>query len=301
LGKIQNKTLVSEIGLFFITMVWGCAFVVVKNTTDSVPPAYMICIRFGMSAILLCVFFFKRLKKIDWNCLKYGLLIGLLNFLGFEFQTIGIAYTTAGKSAFLTSVYCVMVPFLYWIFRHIRPDRYNIASAFLCITGIGILSLREGFSINPGDALSLLCGLVFAVQIIAISILTEKCDPILLCITQSAATTLISLPFALSMEQLPILHTDSILSLLYLGIFSTMIAFVLQLVCQKYTPPAKASLIMSLESVFGTLAGMLFLHESLTAEAFLGFALIFVAILVSETKLSFLRKRKDRKQPESIC
>lgn len=300
MGKFKNKTLASELGLFFITMIWGSAFVVVKSATKFISPGYMIALRFAIATLLLCILFPKKLKKINRNYIRNGLLIGLLNFLGFEFQTIGVMYTTAGKNAFLTAVYCVLVPFLYWLFRRIRPDRYNIISALLCITGIGLLSLREGFSMNIGDALSLLCGLMFGLQIVVISILTENSDPILLCITLCASTGVMASVWAAFTEHPPQLTRDSVFSVLFLGIFSTMVADLLQFVCQKYTPPAKASLIMSLESVFGTLAGILVLHESVTTKSLFGFILIFIAILLSEVKPAFLQKRarKENTGPE---
>lgn len=284
-----------ELGLLLTAVIWGSAFVVVKDTTGTVPPAYLIALRFGIATLLLCAIFPGKLKKINLDYLKSGFLIGLLNFLGFEFQTVGVMGTTAGKNAFLTATYCVLVPFLYWLFRRVRPDRYQVVSAFLCITGIGFLSLQEGFSINRGDALSLLCSLMFALQIVAASILTENYDPIPLCILLCAVTGILAAGWAVFTESPPILNSRSLLSLLYLGVFSTMLADLLQLVCQKYTPPAKASLILSLESVFGTLAGILFLHEAVTPKSLAGFALIFLAVLFPKMRPSFHGKQRQKK------
>ncbi len=291
----KNRSLVSELGLLFITVIWGSAFVVVKNTTASVPSSYIIAIRFGIAALLMPVFFFNRIKKIDLRSIKSGAILGILLYVAYYLQTVGIKYTTAGNNAFLTAVYVVLVPFLYWIIKNQKPDVFNILSAFVCIIGIGFLSLRSGFTVNFGDMLSLLCGAAFAAQITGVSILTEKTDPILLSFTQFTFTSLAALLVALFTESFPTgLGMDSVWSLLYLGIFSTLIAMVLQNVCQKYVPPSKASLIMSLESLFGTLSGILFLGESLTARTFIGFLLIFAAILIAELKPSFLTNRKEK-------
>lgn len=281
-------------GIVLVTMIWGSSFVVVKNATDTIPPAAIIVFRFGTAAVFLCLFFFRRLKEIRMSHIKWGLLIGLQNFIAYEFQTIGVKYTTAGKNAFLTAVYCVVVPFLYWAVRKQKPRLFHLISAFLCMAGVGLLSIQSGFSMNPGDLLSLVCGLFFAMQIVTISILTEKNDPILLCITQAIATTILALPFALFTEPFPTsLPMQSVFSLLYLGVVGTMLTTVLQTICQKYTPPSKASLIMSLESVFGTICGIVFLHESLTLRSFGGFMMIFLAILLSERgDLLFAAKRK---------
>jgi drug/metabolite transporter (DMT)-like permease len=148
--------------------------------------------------------------------------------------------------------------------------------------------------------LSLLCGAVFAAQITGVSILTEKTDPILLSFTQFTFTSLAALIVSLFTERFPAsLGMDSVWALLYVGIFSTLVALVLQNVCQKYVPPSKASLIMSLESLFGTLFGILFLEESLTTRTFIGCLLIFAAILIAELKPSFLAGRNKTEVREA--
>ena len=293
--KIKNQALAADLGLVFVTIIWGSAFVVVKNATSAVPTSYIIAIRFGIAVLLMTVFFFKRLKKIDADCIKSGAILGILSFVAYYLQTTGIQYTTAGNNAFLTAVYVVVVPFLYWLLRNEKPDLYNITAALICIAGIGLLSLHAGFTMNIGDILSLLCGIAFASQIVGTSILTEKNDPILLSYTQFAVTGVIGLAVALCTETFPTgLGTDSVLSLLYIGVFSTLIALVLQTVCQKYTPPARACLIMSLESLFGSVFGIIFLHEALTPKILAGSLLILLSILISETKPSFFRLNQKR-------
>jgi len=301
--KIKNKSLAADLGLVFVTIIWGSAFVVVKNATNTVPTSYIIAIRFGIAVLLMCVIFRKRLRKIDLACIQSGAILGVLLFISYYLQTIGVKYTTVGNNAFLTAVYVVVVPFLYWMIRHEKPNAYNIAAALICIAGIGLLSLHSGFTMNLGDILSLLCGFAFAAQIVAISILTEKNDPILLSFTQFVFTAIIALVVALCTETFPVsMPTGTISSLLYIGVFSTLIALVMQTVCQKYSPPARASLIMSLESLFGTAFGIIFLNESLTLKTLGGFLLIFAAVIVSETKLSFLKfsPKKAKLQEDSI-
>lgn len=266
-----------------MTVIWGSAFVVVKDATAEMPPSYIIVIRFGIAAVCLCLIFRKRLSRIGRTELTGGLVIGVFNVLGFELQTYGLKGTTAGNSAFLTAIYCVVVPFLDWAVKKKKPGASNFVSAFLCIAGVGLLSLGSGFTMKQGDVLSLLCGLSFAVQIVAIDIFAGKSDPILLTVTQSVATALLALPAALCFETFPAsVGTGTVLSLLYIALFSTMLAFLLQTVCQRYVAPAQASLIMSLESVFGALCGILFLHEAMTVRMFFGCVLIFAAIFLSE-------------------
>ena len=141
----------------------------------------------------------------------------------------------------MTAIYVVLVPFLYWIIQKQRPDLYNVSAAFLCIIGIGLLSLNADFSINQGDAFSLLGGVGFTAQIVATAILTQKQDPILLSVTQFGFATIFAAVTSLLTEPIPThLAPDTLTYILYLGVFSTMIALLLQTVCQKYVPRFKS-------------------------------------------------------------
>lgn len=286
----KKQLRLAELGLLIVTIIWGSGFVVVKSATGSLEPSAIVALRFAIATILMCIVFFPRLKRIDKSCIKAGALAGFLYFLAFYLQTLGAKYTTAGKNAFLTAIYVVLVPFLYWIIQKQRPDLYNVSAAFLCIIGIGLLSLNADFSINQGDAFSLLGGVGFTAQIVATAILTQKQDPILLSVTQFGFATVFAAVTSLLTEPIPThLAPDTLTYILYLGVFSTMIALLLQTVCQKYVPASNASLIMSLESVFGCICGILFLHEELSGRILAGFALIFGAMLLSEVKPAFLR------------
>ncbi len=293
--KIHNRSRAAELGLLVATIIWGGAFVVVKDTTRSLAPSYLIALRFLIACLLMCIVFFRRLKNIRLPDLAGGAVIGILGAIGFELQTYGVEYTTAGKNAFLTSAYCVIVPFLYWAVKHRRPKLQNVAAAFLCVIGVGVLSVRQGFTVGFGDLLSLSCGFFLAFQIVAIDIFTEKGDPILLTIIQSAVCGIAVLPVAVLAEPFPSqIQTETVFSILYLAVLSTMVAFLLQMVCQKYLDPSKSALIMAMESVFGTLFGIAFLKESVTLQTFLGFLLIFTAVFLSEMKPEMFRRRKAK-------
>jgi drug/metabolite transporter (DMT)-like permease len=279
----QNKAFWAKLGLFFITTVWGSSFVIMKDITSVLPLSYIIVFRFSLAAVLLSLIFHRRLTRLSRTELIGGIVIGFFTILGYEFQTYGLEKTTAGNSALLTAVYCVIVPFLYWFVKKKKPGAHNIVSAFLCLIGVGVLSLTSGFSINPGDVLSLLCGLSFAAQIVAIDIFTEKGDPILLSIVQLATTAILALPIALCFETLPSsVGTDTVCSALYLALFCTLITYLLQMVCQQYVAPSQSALIMSLESVIGALCGVLFLHEAVSVRMLFGCVLIFAAVTLSE-------------------
>lgn len=294
--KTKNITLLAKLALFTAALIWGSSFFVVKNTVDIFPPNMLLAIRFTLACILLGVIYRRKLCLINKDYLISGAIIGLFLFLAYCSQTIGITGTTSGKNAFLTAIYCVIVPFLYWIVNHTRPDRYNFIAAFLCFTGIGFVSLTQNLTIGTGDLLTLLGGFLFAVHMVAVAKLTQGRDAILLTILQFGFAAIFSWVVTLIFETAPKISdisAGSIFSMLYLVIFASAAALLLQNVGQKYTPPSSASLILSLESVFGVLFSVIFLGDKLTVRLVIGFILIFISIIVSETKLSFLKKAQN--------
>ncbi len=283
-------------GMAFTALIWGFAFVVVKDSVDAVPPVYMLAFRFTIAFAGLSLVFCRKLSGITKSDLFCGSFLGFWLFISYFFQTVGIQYTTAGKNAFLTTIYVVIVPFLHWGINKKKPDRYCVAAAFLAVAGIGLLSLRGDLTVNIGDLLTLVCGFGYAFHMIYIDKYTETHDPVLLTILQIGTAALISwaaAPFADGGFPEAVFAWKHLSGMLYLGLGSTLVAFLLQNVCQKYTTPTSASLFLSLESVFGVLFSMLFLGEYLTARMTAGCVLIFTAIIMAETKFSFLKRRRE--------
>lgn len=299
----KTATIVSSFGLILATMIWGFAFVVVKNSLDFVPPIYMLAFRFTIAAIALSLIFLKKFKGITKQSFFQGILLGLFLFLAYAFQTIGCKYTTAGKNAFITTFYVVLVPFLSWIISKKRPNLYNIIAAVIAILGLGLLSLQGDFSVNIGDILTLICGIWYAIHIVYISKFNQKTDPVLLTVLQLATAAILSwitAPFYDGAFPLQSIQNSSvILSMLYLGLLSTMVAFLLQNVCQKFVTPSTTSLLLSFEAVFGALSSCIFLKEVLTIRMIIGCILIFFAVLLSETHFEFITKHFSKQS--SLC
>ncbi len=273
--------------LFGAALIWGGSFIVVKNTVDVIPPIFLIAVRFTIATIVLCIVFCKHLKKLDKTYLNSGLLIGVLLFLAYTIQTIGITDTTPGKNAFLTAIYCVIVPFLYWVVNHKRPNRYHVMAALLCILGIGFVCLSEGLKLKFGDSLTLIGGFFYAAHMVSVEKLSKDKDPVLITITQFGYTAIFAFLATLMTEKLPKVEafTNEVLGgIFYLAVFATAIALLLQNIGQKGTPPAAASIILSLEAVFGVIFSVVFYHERVTTQLLIGFAFIFVAIIISERK-----------------
>ena len=281
--------------LFAAALIWGSSFFMMKNALDAVPTFFLLAIRFTAGAVLLaliCLPRWKQFMKRDY--LWRGAVMGAFLFLAYSVQTFGLAGTTPSKNAFLTAVYCVLVPFFYWAVMKKRPDRYNILAAVLCVTGVGFVSLTENFTVTWGDWLTLVCAIFYAAHIVAVAKVSPGKDIYLLTVFQFAFAGLYAWIGGFLTETFPVQALSDpgvIMPLVYLCVMATTVALLFQNVGQVWSDPSSAAVILSLESVFGVLFSVLFYHDPVTLRLIIGFALIFVAVLCSETKFSFLRKK----------
>ncbi len=285
------KTVIADISLVFVALFWGIGFVAMKDALDTFPTFWLLTLRFGSAALLMGILFRRRLAAITKEDIRAGAIIGVFLFLGFATQTLGLNYTTPGKQAFLTATYVVIVPFLSWGLRRIFPGALSFFASFICLVGMGMLTLQEGvLSIGKGDTLTLVCAFFFACQLIAIEYFAAKKDPMILTLLQILMVCLLSLPAALVFETWPGFQGGSGLwSIAYTVVFCTIFAFAVQNTAQKFTPSTHTAILLSLESVFGALSGIYFLGEVFTPRMAAGCALIFVAVLLTEAGPSLVR------------
>ncbi len=280
--------------LFSAALIWGTSFFMMKNALDSLPVYALLAIRFTAGAVLLSIVCAKKWKDFTADYLWRGAIVGGFLFTAYTVQTFGLSFTTPSKNAFLTAVYCVLVPFFTWMVVHRRPDRYNIAAAVLCVAGVGLVSLNEALTINIGDLLTLLCAVFYAAHIVAVEKLSPGKDIYLITIFQFAFAALYSWVFSLTTEVFPAqaLRDPAVfLPLAYLCVMATTVALLFQNVGQIWSDPASASVILSLESVFGVMFSVVCYGDEVSLKMLCGFAIIFVAVICSETKCSFLRKK----------
>ncbi len=288
----RKKSFMADMSLFFVSLLWGGGFVAVKDAVNNVSPLYMMSIRFIFSAIPLALIFHKKFKNIKKQDIISGLIIGSFLFSAFTAQTIGIQYTNAGKQAFLTTVYVVIIPFLVWIVDKNKPDCYSIMSTVLAFIGIAFLSINSGFKLdmNLGDWLTLISAFLFAAHIISVAHFTKGTNPIVLSVLQLGFAGIMSLISALIFEpKFNGISNDALFSMSYIVVFSTMIPFLIQNVAQKYTHPNHVGIILSFESVFGAILSVIFLKDVFTINMIIGCIIIFAAVIISETKLNFLK------------
>ena len=287
-----NNPTGGRLALLTAAVIWGSSFIVMKDTVDHIPVFQLLAIRFTLAGLLLALLFRKRLMTSGKQRLSHGAICGVLLLSAYATQTFGLMTTTPGTNAFLTAVYCVMVPFMAWGFHRKRPTSYNWVAAVLCIAGIGLISLSGDLSIGLGEGLTLLSGVFYALHIMALSHFGERDDPVALTIVQFAVVALLSWAATLLTERGAAFPAPAVWSqLLYLTVFATAATLVLQSVGQSLTPPSQSAILLSLESVFGVLFSVMLGKESLTLQLGCGFALIFVSVIISETQLVFLRRK----------
>lgn len=282
--------------LFAAAFIWGSSFFIMKDALDELPVQYLLAIRFTTGAVLLGLFCWKKWKTLTPDYLWRGAVIGAMLYIAYSVQTYGLALTTPSKNAFLTAVYCVLVPFLYWAFAKIRPDRYNVIAAVLCVAGVGLVSLSGDLTVNPGDGLTLICAVFYAMHIVAVAKVSPGKDIYLLTVFQFAFAGVYAWIGGVLTETFPaqaLTRLEILLPLAYLAVMATTVALLFQNVGQVWSDPASASVILSLESVFGVLCSVLFAGDEVNGRMLAGFALIFVAVVCSETKFSFMRKKND--------
>lgn len=288
------KKYLGEIGLFGIAIIWGSGFIGTKLALDGgLSTVQTLTLRFFIASLILGIIFYKKIKEnISKESLIAGVLLGLFSFVGFATQTLGLVYTTVSKNAFITAVNVVIVPFIGFILYKRKLDKIGVISSFMALVGIAVLSLEADLSINLGDFLTFICAISFAFHIFFTGEFSKKYNSYVLTVTQFVVAFLLSLILQTVTGETNLNATPlGFMGALYLGIFSTAIGFLLQTMCQSKVDQTRTAIILSTEAVFGTIMSVIIFHEVLTTRMIVGCIIIFVSIIVAETKLSFLKKK----------
>jgi drug/metabolite transporter (DMT)-like permease len=307
----RTKRLKADLTLLAVAIIWGSAFVAQRAGNEQVGPFTFNAVRFLVgSLVLFPILIWQRLcgkrpsvpssassqKNTLW---RNGLLLGLLLFGGASFQQLGLVTTTAGKGGFITGLYVVLVPLLLALFWRDRIGWGNWVGAALVVAGLFLLSisLREAFSIDPGDVWVLLGAFLWAMHVIAVGRLAPGHDPLKLAAVQYIVCALLCAAAALVLEWGT---WDGVLkatpSILYAGVFSTGLAYTGQVVAQRHAPATDAAIILSMESVFAALSGWLALGETLTGQQLAGCTLMFVGMLLAQLPSFIANNRRIGKE-----
>lgn len=294
---MKKNSIFGKLALLFVAIAWGSSMVVIKGSTDTLPAGTLLACRFTVAGVLLALANIKKLKQLDKDYIKSGIFIGVCLFMAYFTQTIGVMLEMPGKSHFLSSAYCVFVPFLGWLILKEKPKVYHIIAAAMCAIGIILVSVAGNFSISYGDSISIISSVFWASQIIAIAKWGKDKDPALITMLQFIVCAVLAWVFTLTMEDPGAIQWNmgAIGGVLYLGIVCSGICFLLQTIAQKTENPTSVSIILSFENIFGLVFGAIFFNEKFTPRSIMGFVMIFAAIIIAETEFSFSSK-KSKKQ-----
>lgn len=292
-GAGARSPLFWKLMLVAMALIWGYSFLTMKTVLDTVPTFMLLACRFLLSAVIMFIIFRKRIKAhFNREYLGFGVLMGCVIWSAYAAQTLGLVDTTPGKNAFLTGTYCILVPFIALILFKERVTKWHIASALLCLVGVGFVAL-DNFSIQMGDLMTLVGAVFFAVDMAVVGHIGRTRDVSVLTSWMFLFVGLFSLAATTAFEpRVPAGQwTPEIVGqLVFLAVVCTTIGLLLQNQALSHVPPATGSLLLSLESPSGVLFSVLMAGEVLTGKLIFGFVLIFLSIVLSETHFSFLRK-----------
>lgn len=291
------KRYIAESGLLLIGILWGMGFVTVKiGLNAGMNTFYLMWLRFLGSFVLLSILFRKKIKKVSKDDLKAGVILGIIQYFGYVFQTYGAAHTTVGKNAFFTAINVIIVPYVFWMLNKKRPDIFSFSASIICMIGVGIMSLDGNLSfthLNKGDVMTIISAFFFALQVAYTGHFGRKVHPMNLVLLQMLVGGLLfaGTQFATSglREVIP-LHGETLMAIIYAVVFSTAIPMLLQIYCQRLTTATRASILMSTESMFAPIFAFFVLGEIMTLRVALGAAFILFSVVVSETKLGMVKE-----------
>lgn len=298
MSKTGRRKYLSESALLFATIIWGGTFVIIKESLNDISTMLFVTTRFSLAAILMLPFVLKKRKLFTKELLKGGMLIGLFLFLGFSSQTIGLKFTTASRSSFITGVAVVIIPILQLIIEKRPPTKGAIVGSILVLFGLTFLSsggnsifnfwAELGGNFNFGDFMTLLCAVFFAAEVVTLDIVSPKFNfwvlTFVLLLTVAVLGFIATLIFDISsLEPMRFVATKYLwFGILYTGILATFLNLTLQTKFQKEITPTKAGIIYSFEPVFAATLAYFLLNEKITNFGFIGGALIFLGLLSSE-------------------
>ena len=282
----------ADAALIGVTAIWGCTFLLVQNALSDVSPVLFLGFRFAVASIVLLALYWRKLSK---EAVLPGVAAGLFLFAGYAFQTVGLKYTTASKSAFLTSLSVPMVPFAGALVYRLVPRRLEVIGVVVASVGMVLLTAPSGFGgIGKGDWLSFLCAVAFAGQVLAVSHAAGKGNFETLALAQMATASLLAFA-AFGWLDRPLLRWTPGLAFAVLctGVLASALAFSVQAWAQQKISVTRAAIIYSLEPVFAWFTSWWLLGERLGFKGSAGAGLILFGILIVEVR------RKDETRVET--
>jgi drug/metabolite transporter (DMT)-like permease len=289
----------AELFLLLMTLVWGSTFVLTKFVLEDASPFAYVSVRFAVASVLLAAIFFRRVRKISKDAVLKGGVLGILLFVGFVLQTIGLKYTTASKSAFVTGLMVIFTPFFQLLIEHKSPKMGNIVGVIFVAAGLFFLTSPQGSEFNIGDVLTLLCAVLFSIYTVYLGIFGKEHDPAHLTFMQFVSTALLSALALPLFERGYINMTGNFIVLMvYLAVMPTVVALYIMAKYQKDTTPTRSAVIYSMEPPFAALFAFFIIGETMGISGVIGGMLILLGLIVSELSDNLFKRKKPEHLPK---
>ncbi|AET70619.1 EamA-like transporter family [Desulfosporosinus orientis DSM 765] len=278
-----NKSHWADLSLLLVTFVWGSTFVIVKWAIADLPPFPFLAVRFALAFVSLLPFLWFQKAHLNKTSILQGAATGIFLFSGYAWQTIGLQYTTSSNAGFITGLSVVIVPALVAATTRKLPSRSLLLGVLCALAGLGFLSLGNGFQLNNGDLMILICAISFALQIFFVGRYAPQANATVLASIQILTVSLLS-GFASLLLPQPTIYFSSTAwyALLVTAIPATSLAFFVQSKMQQFTTPTHTALIFSMEPVFAAVSAFFLAGELLTAKGYFGAALVLIGMLIAE-------------------
>ena len=282
----MSKQKRADLLFVIITGFWGSTYYLTDLCMKEMPPMFLNAFRFISAFLILGVVFFKKIIKVNLVTIKYSILIGIALTGTYISYAYGISRTSLSNAAFICALPVAFTPLLEFVFKGIKPSKKLLACLILCVFGLALLTLSDTLKPRSGDIISLGVPLCYAIDLIITekAVKTEGVDALNMGVFELAFVAKPRLPQSTSVW----------VAALFLGLFCTGIAFVVQAIQQKYTTASHVGLIFTLEPVFASVIAFVFANEILRPRSYVGMVLMVISLILMEVDIPFFKsKSKD--------
>lgn len=285
----MNRQLKADIMLVLVTLCWGVSYYLMDLSLTELGPFMLNAYRFIGAFLIASVFTINRLKTVNLETLKYSVLVGMALVVVYIGATFGVKYTSLSNSGFLCALTVVFVPLIEFALFKKRPERKIFAAVLFSLIGIMLLTLKDDFSINTnnlkGDMLCVMCAVAYAADLLITekAVSHEKVDAYQLGVFQLGVTGILMLIFAFIFETPAVPQSKTVIfSVMFLSIFCTGVAFIVQAIAQQYTKASHVGIIFTLEPVFAGIVAYFIAGDILSVKAYFGALLMIFALFITE-------------------
>ena len=279
----------ADLLLLTVAIAWGVTFLMVQDAISTTPVYAFLFFRFALASILMFIISYRFLNELNKKTILYGVILGIFLFSAFATQTFGLMYTKSSIVAFITGLNVICVPFLTYLFFKDKIKLNVLIASFIAVIGLYLLTMSGTLVFEKGEFLTLICAILFALQIIFTGKFSNQVNVFLLVLFQLITVSILALIFSLSLDSATFnisYNYAFFKAVIITAIFATVYAFLIQTYMQQFTTATKTAIIFTMEPVSAAIFAYFTANEVLTIVQFIGAVLIILATLIAELKFN---------------